>query len=57
MIDVVVSPVLQSNDPVNDDAANTALPQLFVTATVGAGGIAFGAAMPLPASLIHPFTV
>ena len=57
MIDVVVSPVLQSNDPVNDDAVNTALPQLFVTATVGAGGIAFGAAMPLPASLIHPFTV
>jgi hypothetical protein len=33
------------------------LPQLSTTDTVGADGIAFGAATPLPEGLVHPFTV
>jgi len=57
MIDVVVSPVLQSNNPVNDDAVNTEWPQLFATITVGADGIIFGAAIPVVAALIHALTV
>ena len=57
MIDGVVSPVLQSNEPAKPEAVNTELPQLLATVTVGAGGIAFGAAVPLPVRLVHPFTV
>ena len=33
------------------------MPQLLTTVTDGADGIAFGAAVPLPAGLVHPFTV
>jgi len=57
MIDVVVSPVLQSNDPANDDAVNAEWPQLFATVTVGADGIIFGAAIPVVVALIHALTV
>ena len=32
-------------------------PQLFITDTDGADGALFGAAVPLPATLGHPFTV
>ena len=56
-IDCVVSPVLHNKDPVFDPAVNTELPQLLTTFTVGADGIAFGAATPLPAGLVHPFAV
>ena len=38
-------------------AVNTELPQLLATATLGADGMAFGAAVPLPGALVHPFTV
>jgi hypothetical protein len=31
--------------------------QLLTTVTVGATGVVFGAAMPEPEELIHPFTV
>ena len=33
------------------------LPQLFTTVTTGVAGVAFGAAMPEPAALVHPLTV
>jgi len=42
---------------VNPEAVNTELPQLLSTATFGAAGIAFGAAVLLPAALVHPFTL
>ena len=56
VIAAVVAPVLQVRNPTAfvesvDD------PQLSVTVTAGAGGMATGAAMPLPAVLVHPFTV
>jgi hypothetical protein len=49
--------VLHNNDPVNPEAVNTELSQLSVTATDGAAGIALGAAVPLPAGLVHPSIV
>ena len=55
--DEVVAPVLHNNDPVYDPAVNNELPQLLTTATEGADGIDFGAAMRLPGALVHPFTV
>ena len=57
VIEEVVSLVLHNKEPVKPDAVNTELPQLSVTATVGADGIAFGAAMPLPGELLQPLTV
>ena len=58
MIDAVVAPVLQDNDePGAADAVNTELPQLLTTETEGAAGIGLGAAVPLPAVLVHPFSV
>ena len=36
---------------------NTELPQLLVTVTTGADGMAFGAARPEPATLVQPFAV
>ena len=36
---------------------NVELPQLLVTFTTGADGIAIGDAVPLPAPLVQPFTV
>lgn len=57
VIEVVVALLLQNNDPVKLLAVNTELPQLFTTETVGADGIVFGADVPVPAALIHPFIV
>ena len=58
VIEAVVAPVLHNRDPVNDPAVNTLLLQLLVTVTVGAGTLPFnGAAVPLPAGLVQPFTV
>ena len=56
-MDEVVAPLLQNNEPVKDVAVNIELPQLSTTDTVGADGIAFGAATPLPEGLVQPFTV
>jgi hypothetical protein len=55
VIDAVVAPV-DHNNPV-PVALKTELPQLFVTVTIGADGIANGAAMPDPVALVHPPTV
>ena len=55
VIKAVVAPVDHNNpDPV---ALKTELPQLFVTVTTGADGIANGAATPEPDALVHPPTV
>ena len=56
MIDDVVAPVLHNKEPVAlvdkvDD------PQLSVTLTTGADGIAFGKAAPEPAALTQPLIV
>jgi len=57
-MDGVVAPLLHNNDPVNLEAVNTEFPQLLATPTVGAATAEFeGAAVPLPAGLVHPFTV
>ena len=57
VIEFVVAPVLHSNEPVKPEAVNTELPQLLTTDTDGAAGMGLGAAVPLPAVLVHPFTV
>ena len=57
VIEGVVAPLLHNKVPVKSVAVNTELPQLLTTVTVGAGGIATGADVPLPAALVHPFTV
>jgi hypothetical protein len=57
-MDEVVSPVLHNNDPVTPVAVSTELLQLLTTFTTGASTAEFnGAAVPLPAALVHPFTV
>ena len=56
MIEAVVALVLHNKLPVaNVDSVE--LPQLSATVTTGVVGIAFGAAEPVPAALVHPFTV
>ena len=57
VIGFVVAPLLHSNVPLTPVAVNTELPQLFVTLTEGVAGIVLGAVIPLPAVLVHPFTV
>ena len=52
-----MAPLLHNREPVNEPAVNTELPQLLTTDTVGADGVVLGAAIPLPAVLVHPFTV
>jgi hypothetical protein len=53
-----VAPLLHNKVPVNEPAVNVELPQLFTTDTVGAGTLELiGAATPLPAGLVQPFTV
>ena len=52
----VVAPVLHNKEPVAV-ADKVDVPQLSVTATTGADGIAFGKAAPEPAALTQPFTV
>jgi hypothetical protein len=56
-MDGVVAPLLHDNEPVNPDAVNTELPQLLTTATVGTTIVPVGAAVPLPATLVHPLIV
>jgi hypothetical protein len=53
----VVAPLLHNNEPLKLDAVKTEFVQLSVTVTVGATGIIFGAAVPLPGALVQPFTV
>ena len=55
-MDEAVDPLLHSKVP---DAVveRVELPQLFTTVTDGADGIDFGAATPLPAALVQPFTM
>ena len=55
MIDVVVSPV--DHNKLLPEVVNNELPQLSVTLTTGADGIAIGAAVPVPTALVHPLTV
>jgi hypothetical protein len=55
VIEVEVAPLLHNKVPVKLLAVNNELPQLFVTVTVGADGIAFGAEAPLPLALVQPF--
>jgi hypothetical protein len=57
VIDELVEPLLHNSEPVKPEAVNTELPQLLVTVTAGADGVAIGAAVPLPAVLVHPLTV
>ena len=53
----VVAPVLQSNAPAAVADKFDVPSQLLVTLTVGADGIAIGAAVPVLTGLVHPFTV
>ena len=58
IMDDVVSPVLHNKLPVNSEAVNKELPQLFTTVTTGATPkLLDGAATPLPGTLVHPFIV
>ena len=56
VIDEVVAPLLHNNVPVAV-VESVELPQLFTTVTTGVAGTALGADDPLPAVLVHPFTV
>ena len=56
VIDEEVSVVLHNNVP-DADVDKLDVPQLFVTFTVGAAGVDFGAAVPDPAALVQPSTV
>lgn len=55
-MDGVVARVFHSNVPVAV-VERIELPQLFATVTTGVAGTALGADVPLPAKLVHPFTV
>jgi hypothetical protein len=55
-MEALVSFVLHNNVPVAF-AVRVELPQLSTTVTIGADGVAFGAAIPDPATLVQPFTV
>ena len=57
-MDEVVAPLLHNKEPVNEPAVSVELPQLLMTDTVGVATFELkGAATPLPAELVHPFTV
>jgi hypothetical protein len=47
--------VLHNREPEKPEAVNELFPQLLTIAIVGAMGIVFGAAIPLPAALTQPF--
>jgi hypothetical protein len=51
-----VSPVLHNKDPAGFETVNKEFSQLLTTTTIGVAGITFGAAIPLPGELLHPFT-
>ena len=53
----MVDPLLHNNDPEKPDAVNIEFPQLLTTATFGADGMVLGAAVLLPAALVHPLAV
>ena len=57
VIEEVVAPVLHSSVPAAAVDKVDVLLQLSTTVTTGAAGVVFGAAVPLPAALVHPFTV
>lgn len=56
LIELVVAPVLHSNDPAAV-VERVDVPQLFTTVTTGIAGVVFGAAVPIPGILVHPFMV
>ena len=56
VIEAVVWVLPQNMDPPSG-IDKVELPQLFTTVTIGAAGIGFGSAIPLPAALIHPLIV
>jgi len=56
VIELVVAPVLHNKLPVAV-VDNVDVPQLLVTVTTGAAGVAFGAEIPVPSALLHPSTV
>ena len=47
--------MLHDKDPPLVLVVKTEVPQLSVTVTTGADGVAFGAAIPEPAALTQPF--
>ena len=53
----VVAPLLHNRLPAALVESIEVPLQLFTTATPGVEGVVFGAAMPLPALLLQPFTV
>ena len=57
VIEDVVSAVLHSNAPVATVDKTEVPLQLLTTVTTGAAGVTNGADVPVPAPLIHPFTV
>jgi hypothetical protein len=56
VIDGVVAPLLHNKLPVAV-VESTLLPQLFTTVTIGVAGALVGAATPVPAALVQPFSV
>ena len=57
LIAVLLAPVFHNNEPVNEPAVKSVLPQLLTTDTVGADGITLGLAVPLPLGLAQPSMV
>jgi hypothetical protein len=58
IINGVCSPVFHINRPLGRNTESVEVPlQLSTTFTNGVSGVVFGAAVPLPALLVHPFTV
>ena len=57
MIELDVSPVLHNSGPATLVAVNSELSQLLLTDIPGDGGIDFGAAVPIAAGLVQPFTI
>ena len=56
-MELVVAPLLHKSEPVKLEAVNMELPQLFTTVTTGVGTVPpVGAAVPLAAALVQPFT-
>ena len=53
----LVAALLHNKDPEVPEASRCDVPHALVTVTVGASGIAFGEAVPLPVKLVHPPTV
>lgn len=57
MIVEVVAPVLHNRLPAALVVSVEVPLQLFITDTTGVAGVDFGAAVPLPGLLLHPFIV